>query len=282
MDRPVREDGGVIRVELGDPEGVRWVPEQRVGAGALVLAGSSGRIDEERAKLFASHGCVAESIRWFGGRGQHDGPWDIPLETFFRRIEDLQRTCDRVYVIGSSFGAEAALLCGAHLPDLAGVIAFAPSDVVWAGYDGGDRETSHWTLNGERLPYVPLDWRQDVRESPPRFRPVYEQSRRTFADRVPAATIAVDRIERLILVAGGDDQVWPSVMHADRIQALRQATGRPTMVVTDPGAGHRTILPGESVVTRGSLMQRGGTETADRQLGARAWDAITALLEHAR
>lgn len=272
----------MIRIDVGRPEGVRWVPEHHVGDGALVLAGSSGRIDEDRTKVFAGYGCVAESIRWFGGPGQHAGPWDIPVETFLRRIDDLTRTCDRVYVVGSSFGAEAAMLCGAHSPGVAGVIAFAPSDVVWAGYDDRNRETSHWTLNGKRLPYVPLDWRHGPREGLPRFRPLYEQSRLTFADRVPAATIAVDRIERMILVAGGDDQVWPSVLHAARIQALRQASGRQTTGVTDPDAGHRTILPGESVVTGGSPMQRGGTQAADRRLGSRAWDVITALLDHAR
>ncbi|QGN35422.1 ABC transporter permease subunit [Microlunatus sp. Gsoil 973] len=112
-------------------------------------------------------------MRWFGGPGQHDGPWEIPLETFLRRIEVLRQSCDRVYVIGSSFGSEAALLCGALSPAVAGVIAFAPSDVVWAGYENGQRETSHWTLNGDPVPYVPLDWRHEVSASPSRFLPLY-------------------------------------------------------------------------------------------------------------
>jgi pimeloyl-ACP methyl ester carboxylesterase len=274
------ENGFVMRVELAFPEGVRWTPETETGDGVLVLAGSSGRIDDQRARVFAGAGCVAESIRWFGGAGQHDGPWEIPLEMFLDRVEALKRECDRVYVVGTSFGAEAALLCGAHSADVAGVVTFAPSDVVWAGYDEAHAETSHWTRSGQRLPFVPFDWRQNVKEIPPRVRPLYEGSRQTFADQLSAATIAVERIQSLILVAGGDDQVWPSVTHAERIQQSRASHGLTTTLVTDQDAGHRTVLPGEEVVAAGTTMQRGGIETADRRLGTRAWEAITELLSH--
>ncbi|SDO05516.1 BAAT / Acyl-CoA thioester hydrolase C terminal [Cryobacterium flavum] len=271
-----------MRVEIAHPEGIRWNPECETGDGVLVLAGSSGRIDGQRARIFAGEGCVAESIRWFGGPGQHDGPWDIPLEMFLGRIDVLKRDCDRVYVVGTSFGAEAALLCGAHSASVDGVVAFAPSDVVWAGYDGAHAETSHWTLTGARLPYVPFDWRQDVKENPPRFRPLYEGSRQTFAEHIPAATIAVEGIRSLILVAGGDDQVWPSVAHAERIQRLRASHGLTTTIVAEREAGHRTVLPGEPVVTGGMTMQRGGTEAADRRLGSRAWEVITDLFALSR
>lgn len=104
------------QIALSSVEGVRWVPEVPMGVGALVLAGSSGRVDSPRAELLARHGVVAESIRWFGGPGQHDGPWEIPLELFLGRIADLARRCDRVLVLGTSFGAEAALLAAATAP----------------------------------------------------------------------------------------------------------------------------------------------------------------------
>jgi hypothetical protein len=129
---------------------------------------------------------------------------------------------------------------------------------------------------------VPFDWRQDVKENPPRFRPLYEGSRQTFAEHIPAATIAVEGIRSLILVAGGDDQVWPSMAHAERIQRLRASHGLTTTIVAEREAGHRTVLPGEPVVTGGMTMQRGGTEAADRRLGSRAWKVITDLLALSR
>lgn len=270
------------QVALDDPDGVRWIPREHSGVGVLALAGSSGRIEGDRSRLFAELGCVAESIRWFGGPGQHDRPWEIPLEIFFDRIKALKSECDRVYVVGTSFGSEAALLCGAHSDDVDGVVAFAPSDVVWGAPDPHGRVTSHWTLNAEPLPFVPFDWDGYSREQPARFRPVYQRSRTTFSDRIAAATIPVDRIPQLVLAAGADDQVWPSTLHASRIQSMRAAAGVETIVLVDPDAGHRTILPGEQIASGGVALRRGGTEAADRRLGTFAWGAITNLLEIGR
>lgn len=259
-------------------DGVRFVPEEHTGTGALVLGGSSGRIDGPRAALLAGDGVLAESVRWFGGAGQHDGPWEIALETFLDRVADLRRDCDRVLVLGTSFGAEAALLTGALTDDVDAVVAFAPSDLVWAGVTGEGRVTSHWTHRGEPLPFVPFDdtWQADT--DPPSYDGLYRRSRARFADRVPGATIPVERIARLLLVAGGDDRVWPAGEHARAISDRRTAHGLATTVVTDPDAGHRAILPGEPVVTAGMRMQRGGTEEADRRLGRAAWSAILRLL----
>ncbi|MDD7944078.1 acyl-CoA thioester hydrolase/BAAT C-terminal domain-containing protein [Microbacterium sp. NE2HP2] len=266
------------RVELTSIEGVRWVPDAETGSGVLTIAGSSGRIDDARAHVFARHGVLAESVRWFGGAGQHPALWEIPLETFLRRIENLRRDCDRVWMVGSSFGSEAALLCGALCPQISGVVAFAPSDVVWAGNDGG-RETSHWSLGGEPVPFVPIDRQAREVATASRFRPIYERSRRTFTDRVEAATIPVERIAEVILVAGADDRVWPSIASTERVSQRRTRHGRETTVVTSHDAGHRSILPGEPAITVGVAMDRGGTESADRELGARAWEVISMALE---
>jgi dienelactone hydrolase len=246
--------------------------------GALVLAGSSGRVDDERTALLAEQGVVAESMQWFGGPGQHDGPWEIPLEAFLARVADLRRRCDRVVVVGTSFGAEAALLTGALSDDVDAVVAFSPSDVVWAGVTGDGRITSHWTLGGEPLPFVPFDDAWVAAEEPPAFRDLYARSRERFPERVPAATIPVERIDELVLVVGGDDLVWPATDHADRISARRTTAGLTTTVVTDPEAGHRAVLPGEPVVRAGTRMQRGGTEAADRRLGDLAWPHVLATL----
>lgn len=259
-------------------EGVRCLPAAPSGTGALVLGGSSGRVDDARARVLAGEGVLAESVRWFGGPDQHDGPWEIPIETFLDRVADLRRDCDRVLVLGTSFGAEAALLTGSSCDDVDAVVAFAPTDVVWAGVTGEGRVTSHWTRDGEPLPFVPFDdtWQADT--DPPSYDGLYRRSRERFGDRVPGATIPVERIAALVLVAGGDDLVWPAADHARRITERRAAHGLATTLVVDPEAGHRAILPGEPVVTAGMRMQRGGTEEADRRLGRAAWTEILRLL----
>ncbi|GAB3083337.1 acyl-CoA thioester hydrolase/BAAT C-terminal domain-containing protein [Isoptericola nanjingensis] len=265
-----------------DPEGVRVLPRRPVGTGALVLAGSSGRVDEGRARLLAGRGVLAESVRWFGGPGQPAGPWDVPVETFVRRVEALAAECDRVVLVGTPFGAEAApvtgaLAAGTGVP-VDAVVAFAPSDVVWAGVAPGGRETSHWTWGGRPLPFVPFVPGWAPVDDPPAFRDLYLRSREADAARTTAAGIAVERIAEVVLVAGGDDQVWPAVRHAEEIVRRREAHGLATTLVTDPEAGHRATLPGEPRVSAGMAMRRGGSEAADRRLGEAAWAALCRAL----
>ncbi len=227
--------------------------------------------------MLASLGVLSESIRWFGGAGQNDGPWEIPLEIFCERVAELRQECNRVFVVGTSFGAEAALLTGVYSAQVDAVIAFSPSDVVWAGVTSDGRVTSHWTNGGSALPFVPFDpqWRPDT--DPPAFLDLYRRSREQFADAVPAATIAVEGIARLIVVAGGDDLVWPSLDSAQRIRDRRRQHGLETTVVVDRQAGHRAVLPGEVAAQGGQRMQRGGSPEADQRLGRLAWSEIVAL-----
>ena len=260
-------------------EGVRFFPDDPNGWAALVVAGSSGRVDEARARMLAEQGVVAESIRWFGGEGQHPGVWDIPLETFLERVTDLSTRAEKVMVVGTSFGAEAALMAGALSDRADAVVAFSPSDVVWSGAAPGGRVTSHWTIAGRPVPFVPFidDW--SPASDPPAFRSLYLRSRERFAAQLSRARIPVERIKDLVLVAGGDDQVWPSVTHAAAIRATRATHGLDTTVVTDPAAGHRTILPGEPVAVGGPVMRRGGDEESDRRLGRLAWAHICRVLK---
>lgn len=266
------------RIELSAPVGVRWEPDDHLGVGALVLGGSSGRLDDQRARLLAEQGVLAESIQWFGGPDQHDGPWEIPLETFAARAAALAAECDRVVLVGLSFGAEAAL-AAASLTEapVDAVAAFAPSDVVWAGVTGGGRQTSHWTLDGEPVPYVRfVPW--EPSSDPPAYRDLYARSRAAAPQEVAAAVLPVERIPEVVLVAGGDDQVWPAREQAEEIVLRRARHGRPTALVTDDEAGHRAVLPGEDVVLAGQRMLRGGTEEADRRLGSAAWPALLDLV----
>ena len=273
---------------LTEPDGFLATPRRRCGTGVLVIAGSSGRIDTERVRLLARHGAVALSIRWFGGDGQQPGPCEVPLETFGAALDLLAPQCDRLAVVGLSFGAEAALLTAAHDARVDVVVGFAPSSVVWAGVgphagtgrDGGPPgQASHWTLDGLALPYVPLveDWTPGT--YPPAYLGHYEQSLDADPAAAAAAAIPVERIGgEVVLVAGEDDQVWPSAHFARAIVRRRADHGRATRVVTHPHAGHRTILPGEPPVSVDARMARGGTAAADVELGARAWQVLVEVL----
>lgn len=251
--------------------------------GALVLSGSSGRIETGRARLLADVGVSALAYQWFGCAGQAPGICEIPLEELFGALDRLGRTCDRLAVIGLSKGAEAALLTAVHDSRVDVVVAISPPHVVWAnvgpGSDGRDRPLrSSWTLGGAPLPFVPYVESWVPRSDPPAYRELYESSLSAFADAADAAAIPVERIAgTVVLVAGGDDQVWPSQQSVEVMAARRAAHGLSTVVVVEPAAGHRPVLPGEQPAPGADLM-RGGTPAADRRLGERAWSEILRAL----
>ncbi|WP_193598908.1 hypothetical protein [Microbacterium sp. YJN-G] len=131
------------------------VPSESNGTAVLLLAGSSGRIESARAELLATTGARVRAMRWFGGAGQRPSPHEVPIELFAEQIEVLRREADRIVLFGTSFGAEAVLVTASRYA-VDGVIAVAPSSVVWAGADAGSW-SSHWTHGGEALPYVAFD-----------------------------------------------------------------------------------------------------------------------------
>ncbi|MFI6673945.1 acyl-CoA thioester hydrolase/BAAT C-terminal domain-containing protein [Kribbella sp. NPDC050470] len=235
--------------------------------GVLLLHGSSGTPDLERARILEAEGYDVHAPRWFDATIS-----EIPLESF--PLDELKQRNDRIVVMGVSRGAEAALLLGALDEHVDAVIALAPTAYVWAWNDAG-HQTSAWTWQGEPLPFVPLDltWQPD--DDPPSFTPWYRQSLKKYDGH--AARIPVERIRgEVLLVAGGDDRVWPSVQFAEQISLAREA--RPTRTVVAARAGHRVILPGETPKSGGQRMARGGTEQADRELGELVWPQLLRTL----
>jgi uncharacterized protein len=252
------------------------------GTGVLVLAGSSGRLDLGRADALAAAGATSLALRWFGGVGQPVVPREVPLETFVDALDLLATECDRLAVLGLSYGAEAALLTAVRDARIDAVVAIAPTDVAWEGDRLHDDEPprSKWTWRREAVPFVPLD-RTWVPDSPkPAFAPLYLRSRAlAAAPVVEAATIPVELFgASLVLVAGGDDQVWPGSGAARAIAARRARHGLATTIIEDPTAGHPVVLPGEVAPSAERPYQVGGEKGAAERLGRLAWPAIRSAL----
>lgn len=247
-----------------------------------MLAGSSGRVARERAALLARHGALAASMQWFGGPGMQPGPWEVPIESFMSALDVLEPEVDRLAIVGVSFGAEAALVTGMLDERADRVAAFAPSSVVWAAYDEvNEQRTSKWTHRQELLPCLPVV-RPETKptDGPPSHRATYEHSLAVAdARQIDRATISVERIRHVLLVSGGDDQVWPASTFAQAIIRRRRAHGLDTTHVSLQDAGHRTLLPTEHPPTGGRNMLRGGTPATDAELGRLAWPHVCELLK---
>jgi uncharacterized protein len=257
--------------------------------GIVVLGGSSGRVDIGRAKIFANEGVSALALQWFGGEGQVPGICEIPLETFFAANDYLvEQGCRRIVYLGTSKGAEASLLAAVQDPRIEVVIAVSPSSVVWGnigpGRDGISwPERSSWSLKGIPLPFVPADtnWAREYVDGLVSYRGLFEKSLKTSESAVDAATIPVEHVSGdVVLVAGGDDALWPSLAFATSILRRRSEAGKTTDLISSPGAGHRILLPGENT-TRSALHAHGGSDEADSKLGRKAWKLIRkALLQN--
>ncbi|WP_371775664.1 acyl-CoA thioester hydrolase/BAAT C-terminal domain-containing protein [Streptomyces sp. NBC_01438] len=268
--------------------GFRAAPAHGSDAGVLVLSGSSGRIEEERCRLLAREGLAALSIRWFGGPGQPPGICEVPLETFGSALDRLRAEgARRISVLGVSKGAEAALHLSVLQPGIDAVVALSPTSLTWAnigpGRDGSTTpHRSSWTWRGQPLPFVPYGTGWTASE--PAGAPVsvlgwYEQSVRARPDRVTAAAIPVERsAAELVLVAGGDDLMWPSLRYARELAARRRAAGLPVRLVTRADAGHRPRLPSEGIAPASGTFRHGGSPAADAALGAAAWPHIRRAL----
>ncbi len=268
----------------GEVQGALLRPEKASGLGVLVLTGSSGRVDVDRARMFAERGAVALAQRWWGGKGQATGINLIPLEVFVRGVDRLQAEgCTRIAILGTSNGAQAALLVAVRDPRIDVVIAISPAHVVWQnfgpGLDGADwPPRSSFTWKSAALPFVVWDPRAwpPITDARPIYRPLYEKSLLTFAEDVLAATIPVeDTRAEIILVAGAGDLLWPSETAAHAIAAR---LGREAVIIEHPAAGHSPVFPGEAHLPEPLTRAWGGTPEADRELGAAAWAEITSRL----
>ncbi|MGW2556221.1 acyl-CoA thioester hydrolase/BAAT C-terminal domain-containing protein [Streptomyces sp. NPDC001635] len=275
--------------EVSSPwEGVLVTPVGGGDAAVVVLAGSSGRVERERARILARHGVTALAIRWFGGPGQPAGICEIPLETFTAAVDVLGSAgARRIGVLGVSKGAEAALLTAVHDPRVDVVVPVSPTSRVWCnvgpGRDGRARpHRSSWTWRGEPLPFMPMDDTWTPREphgGPVAVRGWYERSERTFAHLLAETAIPVERAEAdVLLVAGGDDAMWPSLPYAEELAARRRSSGSPVRLISRDDAGHRTRFPGESPALPSADHLYGGTPDADARLGRTAWPLIIEAL----
>ena len=271
-------------IELtSDIQGVLITPSRLSGWGVVVLTGSSGRVDVERARLFAGAGAVALAMRWWGGPGQTPGVNEVPLELFIRAIDRLREEgCSKIAILGSSYGAEAALLVAVRDPRIDLVIAISPTSVVWQnfgpGVDGSawpPRSSFSW--EGASLPFIVWDPRvwPPFGTKDPVFRPMHELSLKTFASDVPSATIPVELTSAdIILVAGCADALWQSDDAAREIASRLARHGKRATVFTHRDAGHEPVFPGEPQLTASPERAWGGTPEADRELGAAAWSEI--------
>lgn len=265
----------------------RLVPEQSRAA-VVIVGGSGGGFPAERlARALADAGHPTLAVAYFSGPGAAIPGLParlqrIPLESVQRALDWLAaRTRRPLALVGESRGAELVLLAASRRPDLAGVVAFAPSRAVWQAPTMMLDEPAMpaWTEDGRPLAYLQDDRTPGLA--------IAARFARSLARGVGGAAIPIAAIRaRVLLVAGEDDRIWPSTAMADSIAADARRAGRPdVMLLRYPDAGHLLMGPGPGprrVVGEGYVVEFGGTDDGNRAARDDAWAKTLAFLSSLR
>ena len=282
-----------------DRTGTLFTPAQRAAPAVLVLGGSDGSRPwaEGVAALLASRGLNALALAYFGQPGLPATLARVPLEYIGAAVSWLSRrpgVAGRVAIAGASRGGELALLAGATFPEVTAVVGWAASGVVWAGLGPGGRVGgAAWTHRGVPVPYaIPDELSAEAGKGadPVVLRPTFAAP---AARPEAAAVIPVERIHGpLVLISGGDDQLWPAGLLADLVVRRLGAHGQAVRVrhLHYPAAGHLAgrppglpaVPPAPPHPADGRRYLLGGTGAADAASGADAWPQVVDFLRQAR
>jgi dienelactone hydrolase len=216
----------------------------------IVVSGSGGGLWEGHAALLASRGFVTLALAYFAIEPLPSRLAEIPLEYFRSAIHWLRRQDgvdpEALAVLGGSRGGELALLLGATFPEIRAVVAYVPSGVLWEGMGQPGGRPPSWTLDGQAAPFMRrrddvIEWSHPPIALTPGFMAALQDD-----EAVAQATIPVERTRGpILLISGGDDQMWPSARMAEiavrRLQ--RRGFDFPVEHLSYQGAGHLVVTP---------------------------------------
>jgi dienelactone hydrolase len=299
---------GVVRSEVRDGRlrGTYFAPAGAVSCPAvLVVGGSDGGIYFRWvAALLAGHGFAALGLSYFAHDDLPPEMVEIPLEYFVEAIEWLRARKEvagrRVGVIGPSRGGELALLLGATVPEIAAVAALVPGSLTGGGIGMSPAAMgrSAWTLDGKPFPLLPPRFDADAMRAfgvamatgtPLAMTPGFQRLLDSVGADAGSAAIPVEQIRGpILMLSGGDDQVWPSTRFAEMAIARLREKGftYPVEHLSYPDAGHTVSLPPYMPTSQTwwrhpqvpLALEMGGTPRANAAASADAWPRILAFL----
>ncbi len=216
-------------IDLDGFVGDLWLPESEQDLPLILnLGGYGSNTQLAKASLLAARGFAVLDLVYHGQKPLPQALEKIPLEYAKTAIDwaSKQDGVDgtRIGVLGTSKGAEYALLLASTYPEIKAVVAVTPSSVSWAGINPRSPFTqSSWTYQGQNIPFIPAKvglsglWRgvQFAIGKPVAFHDSYASGLEN-KDNAEKAAIAVENITGpILLISGSDDQVWPAKFMGD-------------------------------------------------------------------
>jgi pimeloyl-ACP methyl ester carboxylesterase len=225
----------------------------------VVLGGSEGGLPLFQAAWFATFGFVGVAVGYFGLPGLPSSLLEVDVQGVGRALDHIKTQPyvdpEKIVLWGGSRGSELALMAGSRLDGVRGVIVEAPSGLRWASVH--DPDAPAWTVDGAGLPFMPYDPKASPEAVMGPDGKVAWATTKMFLDNMAyatqeqtdAATIEVESIDGpVLLLAGGDDQMWPSCALSEvaiqRRSQFEHSALLEDRVVCFPEAGHALGPPG--------------------------------------
>jgi dienelactone hydrolase len=271
----------------------------------ITLSGSSGGLSESRAKLLASNGFNVLALAYFGIEGLPSHLESIPLEYFEKAIawiksQDGSIDSTRIGLYGVSRGAELALILGSIFPNsIQAIVAALPSSVVYGSYGGSMNGSlkDAWIYQGKPIhPFAPVA-KTDFSENMGKTSTNPVKTSQDFLEGMKesqgyeAAAIHVENIlSPLLLISGGDDQMWPSTLFSNQIVSRLKTTSSKICCfhLNYPEAGHGINLPNLPIACptyyhpmSNIWLSMGGTRQADAKASQDSWKKLVVFFHDA-
>jgi esterase/lipase len=198
--------------------------------GVIVVTGSDGGKSAYTAERIAAMGFHVLLLAYFDKNGSERVPdvlKMIKLEYFEapkKWLMGLEGTRDDgVILYGLSKGAELALVLASYDNEYKGVVALAPSHVVWqAPREPAGEMSSSWSRRGKGLPFLP--YMSQAQKEELGFTNLHEASL-TNQTAVQNALIKVEDIQGpILLLSGKKDNAWPSAGMGEKVCATVKGT----------------------------------------------------------
>lgn len=259
------DDVSFTELENDAVSGMLFRPKNPGAYPAIAMIPGSGGIyaTQTRAALMASKGYVVLVIGYSGYKNLSPEMYEIPLEILANGIRYLAEQDytqgDTVIAYGISKGAEGLLATLSYIHDLpvSKVILLTPSSVIWQGIGKGKpKPRSTWSFQGKPLGFLQPDsgimYRQVFRSilikkmklarllakaKVAKLVGAYDKALQNreakAAALIPVANITIP----VLMISGGDDELWPSQRMANDIADMLEANAH-VEHVSIPDMGH--------------------------------------------
>ena len=223
----------------------------------VIMGGEQSMLPGKKiAERFADYGITGLAVSLFGAEGLPQGTDRIPLEMFRPAMDYLKQVkkITHISVYGQSMGSIFATLVAQYIGGVENLILVSPTHVPFEGTP--DKKTmsgrSIATFGGQDVPFVPTDFgcKKAMRyyRHPGAAYPVtgmWIAFYNAYQDKAAEKTawLHLEKTDaRILLIAGGEDEMWPAEYSARAMQTYLAGLGydKDVKVIVHPHGSHLT------------------------------------------